>query len=204
MNRDNNVKRIAAVSKPRIKPTVHSDEMIDEIRRLWQSGKHTVQEIANGISVSKNTISGIIHRHRKSEGEKAWRLVPRGRTVTFIPEVAEDSTVVRSRKKKKRPPILGQRQTGKQVAPSMPEIEIIGTTIRWIDRTAIQCAYIEDDPKEASDIKVLQCCGRPVAYMGTWCEYHRDRVYAQKPIKGLDQKRRVAVSALDHGGHRGT
>jgi hypothetical protein len=216
MKKSGKVKRRVVLSNPRVKPAAYSDEMIDRIHRLWQSGKHTVQEIANDLCVTKNTISGIIHRHRRVEGEMAWRVAPRGRAAPLaalrptadIPEVTEDSTVVKSPKKRKRPPIWGQRQPGKPVAPSMPDSEIIGTTIRWIDRTAFQCAYIEDDPKEAGDIKHLQCCGRPVTYMGVWCEYHRGRIYSVKPIKGLDRDRRFAVTAMtldhDHGGHRDT
>ena len=137
-------------------PAQHSQDEIDAIRRLIIAG-YSRGQIAAQLGLTKNTVSGLAHRHI----EKAIK----GRSVS----------IGKPRRKKVGRPKLAA------IAPTAEVIPIVAEErpTLWVDLGAGQCSW----PIAGSGAPGMVCCGADRAGSGhpAYCRRHRMMAVSDAP-----------------------
>lgn len=142
-----------------------TDEMVEDLRRMWVEGL-TAKEIATRLGVSKNSIVGKVHRlcltarpspiKRKDVAEEV--AAPAAEVAVAVEEITVVEEIDTAPQKKAQP--------------------LAGTNIKLVDLDSHTCRWPIGDPRDDD----FCFCGKKVHTGQTYCDEHAVLAYV-KPVK---------------------
>ena len=146
------------------------DAQIEQLTRLWTSGRYSFTQIGIEMDMTRSQIAGMVRRLGITRPNKP----PKAPRPARIAKPAANA-IIAARLRAKKPP---------KAQPQPPVIEPVAIGKPWLDRRRGECAF----PVSGHGDDVLSCCSPTGG--ATYCERHAKVMFLPIP-----RPLRVRVSA---------